>query len=299
MADLVDVPPHHLEPLAPPPTRRFFVASSSAQRFGPYPSYDIARVMAEHLTFLAVESAASGDLADAFAERVRHARAYFGSQVRRWLEAGMPSRRVMPRAPDVAAVEPRILERNGAALARYVSDHRGAAKHPFYEHLAQRYLWAVHGVDPSIPGGDVRAFMEPFHHSLALRQLVQSAVGRADGRRFEAVRETEAIDVAVAGMTRAEAAQMLCTHARFYRGFNVELVHHNFTPSVRGKWDRFSAGAVILRGVERSELFNVGQALVQRANIGHGVDGADNGVALRWMLLHLAQWCLASERGLL
>lgn len=302
MADPVDDPPYRRERVTSSAKRRFFVASSSAQRLGPYPSYDIARVMAEHLTFKAVEVAAADALATAFAERLRHARSYFGLQVQRWLEAGMPSRRVMPQAPEVDAIEPRMLARNGVALARYLGEGPGSDTHAFYDRLARRYLRAVHGFDIGTAMGDVRAFMEPFHASLAVRQLAHSAGSRDDGRRFQAVHETQrpaARMEAMAGLSRAEAAHVLRSHARFYLGFNVDLVRNNFTPPVRGKWDRFTAGAVILHGLERRELFAVSRGLLQRAAINHGIDGADNGVALRWMLLHLAQWCLASERGLL
>lgn len=90
---------------------------------------------------------------------------------------------------------------------------------------------------------------------------------------------------------------MLRRHATFYRGFDHDLPRHNFTPSVRGKWDRFCAGAVILPDVDRGELFKAAAEVLAEAGIDHGIDGSDNAVPMRCMLLHLTQWCLMSERS--
>ena len=303
MAELGDTGASGAARPAPAGRRRFYVASSANELAGPYPSYDIARVMAEHMTFCAVEAAAADIGAEAFARRLSHARAYFGSQLRHWLEAGMPSRRSMPEAADIEAIEPRILARNGAALAAYFGQGPGGALRSLYERLARRYLWAVHGVESRTVGSDVRIFMEPFHRSQALRQLAQSAAEHEADHHIQVVCEPEtggdSPHQATARMTWPEAAAVLRRHARFYRGFDRDLAQYNFTPWVRGKWDRFCAGAVILSGVARDELFDAGLALTERAAIDHGIDRGDNGVALRWMLVHLTQWCLASERGLL
>lgn len=290
-------------PAAPAGRRRFYVATTANELSGPYPSYDIARVMAEHMTFCAVEAAVADDGVEVFSRRLSHARAYFGSELRHWLEAGMPSRRAMPPAPDIQAIEPRILVRNGAALAAYFSRSPAGALRSLYERLARRYLWAVQGVESRTVGSDVRTFMEPFHRSQALRQLAQSAAEHQADHHIQVAGDSgpsgDAAHGATVRMTWSEAGALLRRHARFYRGFDQDLARYNFTPWVRGKWDRFCAGAVILDGVARHELFDAGRALLERAAIDHGIDGGDNGVALRWMLVHLTQWCLASERGLL
>lgn len=292
--------PSSRRPASGPSKRFFYVAAANGTPSGPYPSFDIARAVAEHHTFCAVQAAAAGDLAPAFGHRLDHARTYFGCLVARWLETGMPSRRPMPPAADIEAIEPRILARNGVALTRYLGQTGGFGVLPLYDRLARRYLWAVHGVESAWAGSDVRVFMEPVHHSQALRQLAQSGAGRDARRHFQVVCATtppRGASVETLWITRAQAVAMLRRHASFYRGFNHELPRRNFTPAVRGKWDRFCAGAVILPGVERHELFDFAAGLLAQAAIEHGVDGGDNGVALRWMLLHLAQWCLASERA--
>ncbi len=280
--------------------RLFFVATDTGVADGPYPSFDIARMVAEHRTYLAVEADAQGALAVAYAKRLKHARRYFAGQTGRWLQADMPSRRAMACAPELDAIEPRILRRNSAALAHYLEGQPDGSLHPLYEQLAWRYLKAVHGVETKRPGGGVRAFMEVFHHSNALRQLAQSGAGRASARHFQPLCPTEApapaTDV-VLRVTRQEAAAMLRRHATFYRGFDHDLPRHNFTPRVRGKWDRFCAGAVILPGVDRGELFEAAAQVLAQAHIDHGIDASDNAVPMRCMLLHLTQWCLVSERN--
>lgn len=297
-----------LHPAKPAVGRRFFVARSARRRsdgrdwFGPYPSSDIAMVMAEHFTFSAVESGVSHFLGAAFAQRLAHARQYFGSHVARWLEAGMPSRLEPPADERLALIDARILARNGPAVGHYLEQAPGGRVVDLYDVLTRRYLLAVHRYDATQSLDDVRRLIEPVHYALAMRQLARRCGQGEKGFRRYCVDQTGSGGAGSAEcvlLTLAEAARMLRFQARFYRGFDMSAPANNFTPPIKGKWEHFCSGAVILPGLDRRELFGVGRELVHAANIGHGIDTADNCVALRWMLLHLSQWYIASERGLL
>lgn len=287
-----------------PGSLRFFVTRSPGRRgadrqcLGPYPSSDIAMVIAEHLTFVAVERGISGFLADVFAERLVHARHYFGSRIGRWMEHDMPSRERLPSDPELALIDPRILARNGHALAQYLAAGPGAVCNPLYDHLIRRYLHTICGFDPGAGPDDVRELLEPLHYGVAVRQLVRRcAQGESGFRRYQVTQSGDGHSHP--RLDRDQGARMLREQARYYWGFDASLAGNNFTPRVRGKWERFCSGAVILPGIDRHELFAAGRDMLDAAAIAHGVDATDNGIALRWMLLHLSQWYLASARGLL
>ncbi|WP_353252135.1 hypothetical protein [Salinisphaera sp. PC39] len=263
--------------------RRFAVIDDIPAAF--YPSYDIALLAGEQVRLQSLLAEVDrGDRPD-FRAQCRHARVWFGARVQRWLESGMPVPAGMPAEPDLEAIEPRILRRNGVALARYVAAGvDGGDDEPFYDALIARYLRAVHGRPVARPG--VRATLEPLHESLALRRLWA-------GVPSPRVSVYENADPGWRGLDRAGAVAILRRYARLYRGPGPVPPSPFEAEAARAKWRRFCRRAILLPGLEPDRLFDIAAILWRDAAIGYDLEVGQDGPRLRHRLLHLAQWHLA------
>lgn len=268
--------------------RRFAVIDDTATPTF-YPSYDIALLAGEQARLQALLSAVDrGEHAGYDAQR-RHARVWFGARVQAWLQAGMPARPPLPPEPEVEAIEPRILARNGVALARYVAAGPGGETESLYDRLIARYVRAVHG-ERLAPEG-IRSALEPIHGALALRRLWREVeaprIGAYDGA-----------DIPSCGLSEADAVAMLRRYARLYRGLGPPPGDLFDAAAARAKWRRFCRRAVLLPRMRPDALFDTARDLWRLADIRHGLDLGDDSLVLRRRLLHLAQWRLTTDRRL-
>lgn len=261
------------------------VGPASGHHVTACPSFDTAAVMAALADLDWLQTRHNPAHRAAYARRLRHARRWFGGRVAAWLQAGMPSPRVLPDAPELTGIDPRILARNGPAIEVYLAGGPDSAPNPFYDRLAARFALASEGV--RLAPATVRAALEPLHRSLAWRLLV---------REFGCHR-VERATAPAAGLEIRTAADSLAHYAGMYRGFDRRWLTMGRDGRTQAKWSRLCRRAVLLPGVGVSDSLQAARNLLRRANIAHGLDTGEQSRQLRLVLLHLAQWVLVTERG--
>lgn len=252
---------------------------------GPFPSFDIASIVAQQ-TDLAHVNAWVAAGSSVYRDYLAHARRWFGGRVAGWLVAGMPAGIEMPPAPDLATVNPRILARNGDAIAAYLGDGPEAPACSFYDRIVARYARAAHGA--VLAPATVRVALEPIHASLALRQMC---------RDYQQHRVVAAESGPILSITREEAGRRLKDAACLYRGLDRNWLFLFDDPGVWGRWARYCRRSVLLPGVTAVSAYWAARDLLRSADIHHGIDAGEPSRALRHVLLHLAQWRLVSVQS--
>lgn len=271
----------------------FMVRMPDGAVSGPYPSYDIALLAARQSEAESLMQSLADDPPSGYAEYRQHARAWFGSRVRAWLQAGMPDRGRLPDDTALAAIEPRILARNGTAVAVYLASSPRTPPQPLYDRIAARYLWAAHNM--RVPPAAVRQVLEPLHESYALRRLWQN---RRCSRVVATANPGQPARRCL-GLQADEAVRRLRLHALLYRGLGRHWLLRLEGGEDYAKWLRFCRRSVLLPGMSAAALYRQARTLVSAAAIDHGIDAGEESLTLRQTLLHLAQWRLATRAGML
>lgn len=265
-----------------PPTGGFVVVDAQARVVdGPLPGFDIAQLVARQADLACVQTRIAED-APAYRERLLHARRWFGGCVANWLAAGMPARSALPVSPQLAAVDPRMLARNGAAITAYLEQGPTVPAQPFYDQIVARYARARHGA--GLSPVTARVALEPIHASLATRQMC------GDNRQHRVV---AAEPGPMRPVDQSEAAARLRAAAGLFRGLGRNWLY--VPDTAWGRWTRYCRRSVMLDGVTAGSALSAARELALAADVQHGIDHEDSSRALRHALLHLAQWWLVSR----